>query len=82
MPRIASDMCHEDIDILYAETVELGQTVPHIARIHVAIDRPCGFELAELLEQFETAYVSGVPDLVHVFEMLKDAGVKIAVGVR
>ena len=76
MAGIAADMGHEDIDILDAETIELREGIAHVAGVHIAEDSAGGFELAQGLEEFETADIACMPDLIDVFEMLQDAFVE------
>jgi hypothetical protein len=68
-------MGHKDVDIFHPESVELRKRIAHIAGIHIAKDSPCGFELTKTMKYHVGADVSGMPNLIYILEMLKDASV-------
>ncbi len=77
--RVAADMRHQDLHILHTKTIELAERIAHIAAIHIAIDRPCGFEFTKRLQHLHRADIARMPYLIHITKMLEDALIEIAV---
>ena len=82
MSRIAAYMRHKDVDLFDAETIELRKGIPYIAGIHITIYRARGFELPQAAQHVLRADITGMPNLIHILEMLKDAFVQETVGIR
>ena len=69
--RITAYVSHQHVHLFYPETVELAERVPYISAVHISEYGTSRLELSQRLQQFKTAYVAGMPDLIHIFEMLQ-----------
>ena len=81
MSRIAAYMRHQHVDILYAETIELLERIAYVAAIHIAIYGARRLELPQAAQYLIAAYVSCVPNLIHIPEMFQYAFVQQTVGI-
>lgn len=81
VPRVATDVGHEDIHVFDDKAVELFVAQSDVVAVDVAIDGAKGLERLELVRHVKRADVARVPDFVAILEMGEHARVEHAVGV-
>ncbi|OAV44711.1 hypothetical protein A3850_009505 [Lewinella sp. 4G2] len=78
---ITADVGHQYRKPLDLEGEIEGQAAAHGLVVNVAVDAAQGSEGLQLVEQGGIADVPTVPDLIAVFEIFKNLGVEVGVGV-
>ena len=73
---IAADMRHEHIDFFYAETIEFRKRPADLPSVHISEHSTRQFEFTQAAKDVVASDVSGMPDLIDVFEMFQDAWVE------
>ena len=72
MAGIAPDMGHIDVDVLHLEEEVFGVLQTDDVVVDVAVNSPQRLEGCELFSGFDVSDVTGMPNLVHVLEEIKD----------
>ena len=78
---IAADVEDKDGDALRLEDRRLRKEAADGRVVDVSPDAPERFEILQRAYDFGRAEIPRMPDLVDVFEMVKNGGVEVAVGV-
>ena len=72
MSWVASDVGHEDVNILHLKELILGILQTNNVIVNVAVNSPKRLESFELLCGLDVSDVAGMPNLVNVLEKVKD----------